>query len=95
MASPAHVDDLVRIGAGIAFTFCFSMLAHWRIRHVLIAAALAGAAASAWLQILLSIVYDDFGFASVLGFFNAGVQYFALSAMIGVFFEMRRRRQRK
>lgn len=93
MASPAHVDDLVRIGAGIAFTVCLAVLAHWRIRHFLLASALAGAAASAWLQILLGIVYDDFGPASVFGFINGGVQYFALAALIGVPFERRRRRR--
>ncbi len=64
----AHVDDLVRIGAGIA--------------------------TSAWLQLLLCIVHDDFGSAALFGFINGGVQYFALAAMIGVPFEMRRRRRR-
>ncbi|MFZ5635235.1 MAG: hypothetical protein ACOY82_01470 [Pseudomonadota bacterium] len=89
--------DALRIFAAVVVCICCAILAHWKIRNFLLASAIAGAATSVWVQIMLRVQHDRGvdAFATVFGFLSAGAQYFALSAMVGVFFEMRRRRERK
>jgi hypothetical protein len=92
-AGPHNVsDDYFRLAINIAIIALFGVLAHWKIKDFIRASAIGAVAAALYFQIILIATGNGFEFGNIIGLVMTAVRSFMITAIVGIPFEIRRRR---
>jgi hypothetical protein len=86
-------DDDFRLAINIAIIALFGVLAHWKIKDFIRASAIGAVAAALYFQIIMIATGHGFAFGSIIGLVMTAVQSFMITAIVGIPFEIRRRRK--
>lgn len=85
-------DEVFRVAINLAIIAIFGILTHWKIKDFMRASAIAAVAASACFLIISMATGGHFSIGRIVGFVFTAAQGFVITALVGIPFEIRRRR---